>query len=690
MSQPGLTPTETDPDSNCSPDPALPHADPATSSHLWHYLAWALVAIAAIPLIAGPVWAGTHGWAPESDDAIIALRAHDTFAGATPVVGLPSTLGHADTNTGASHLGPIEFWVLSAPYAISGWSPIGLLVGIALVNVGSVIAVAWLAHRRGGPPLVAAMAIGLALLCWGLGGEPIRSLWNPNIVLLPFVALLAAVLALADDDPAGLPIAAAAGSFVLQTHLSYIGLGGLMWLWAAVLGVLLWRRTRAATHPTKPLRRAFIVSAAVLAVCWAAPIGQQFFGHPGNLGQVFRGLFSGGAGQTAGASGGIVAMGRVVGWPVVGLEPINAQIWAQPAVSAAAVVRWLFPWFVTAGIAAWAWRRRDWRAVRVVATCALLLVALTITAWRVGTPNRLFLTYYVLWLWPAATVSWVVLGASAVRLCLHTAAERRRRSGDRAVRVQQRRAGPRTKIAAGVGAAVALVTTVGITVAPRPSGTWDIPRYRALVHELARPVIDATARQHTIVVIPRGSATFLSTRTGIMAVLDEHGHRTLSTIGYGRKVFPMGAGHRYVGQPADATVWLVSGGDGTPPVPGARRIATADATSPADRATIQPLRDKLERLVRGNGVQLLPLGRQQLHDRAGQAVSGELREVLADPLGALANSKLLTMASVGFIKLPGPIGPYEHFAQLSYLAGPEGHVTAWISPGRPPGQSAGL
>ena len=162
-------------------------------------------------------------WYPIGDLAQTELRVRDVFSSHPPLIGLAGrigTLGHQ-----GSHPGPLSFWALWPFYKLLGSTLTGPAGGHRLVEP----------HRRGhsscGSPIVGAAggwssAVGavLALLLQAYGPSTLTEAWNPYLPVLWWFTFLVAVWSVLADDLPMLPVAVFAGSFCMQTHLSYVGL----------------------------------------------------------------------------------------------------------------------------------------------------------------------------------------------------------------------------------------------------------------------------------------------------------------------------------------------------------------------------------------------------------------------------------------------------------------------------------
>jgi hypothetical protein len=115
---------------------------------------------------------------------------------------------------------------------------------------------------------------------------------------------LLAVWSVFDDDLAMLPIAVFAGTFCMQTHISYLGLiGGLVAVGLVVVATSAFRH-RADRDRRGRLWRWGGISVVLGAVLWTPPVIDQFAHSPGNLG-IIRDYFSNPPDATIGVHRGV-------------------------------------------------------------------------------------------------------------------------------------------------------------------------------------------------------------------------------------------------------------------------------------------------------------------------------------------------------------------------------------------------
>jgi hypothetical membrane protein len=182
---------------------------------------------------------------------------------------------------GWHHPGPLYFYLLAPVYMLAGGSTPGLSAGALLINVASIVLLAWVLVRIAAGWLTVAIAAAMALYVWRLA-PLLVSPWNPHVVVIPLAALTVVAAAVATGDHGLLPLGVGLASFVMQTHL---GVAPTAIAVTAVLASATWQAARAAT-PTS--RRAAVAAAAVAAALWAMPLAEQASASPGNMTAIWR------------------------------------------------------------------------------------------------------------------------------------------------------------------------------------------------------------------------------------------------------------------------------------------------------------------------------------------------------------------------------------------------------------------
>lgn len=226
-----------------------------------------VVGMVALVLVAGDV----H---PAHDIAQIELRIRD--------VGRHEVFLGPYSRDGWYHPGPALFYLLALPYRLTAGASVGLHLGALALNGGSVVGMALLARRRGGQALMVVTLLASGLLVMSLGGDFVRDPWNPSVTVLPFGLMLFVTWAMMGGDRWALPVGAAVASFLAQTHVGYVALALPLLAWGAVWLAV----TEVRAGRLRPLLQAAALGAAVFAVLWALPVGEQLTGSSGNLGAI--------------------------------------------------------------------------------------------------------------------------------------------------------------------------------------------------------------------------------------------------------------------------------------------------------------------------------------------------------------------------------------------------------------------
>ena len=170
-------------------------------------------------------------------------------------------------------------------WKLFGGSSYGLFASTVVLDIVAIGLSLWMALRRGGRALLLAIAAVLAVLMRAYGAFLLTLPWNPYLPVLWWFVFVLAVWSVLADDLAMLPVAVFAGSFCMQTHISYLGLvGGLVVRRRASCSVA--SRTRAGATPRRGARSGGGAASACVVgvVLWIPPVIDQFAHSPGNLG----------------------------------------------------------------------------------------------------------------------------------------------------------------------------------------------------------------------------------------------------------------------------------------------------------------------------------------------------------------------------------------------------------------------
>ena len=370
-----------------------------------------LILVVALPLVIALGALHRSTWYPMGDDAQTELRVRDVGTAHPPLTGLGGRIGDFGPDTG-SHPGPISFWSMAVFYRLAGSSPFALQLAVGALNVIASGLLVWMARRRGGDAAMVGMAAVLLILSTAYGMRALTTPWNPYLPILWWVVAVVAAWSLLCGDLPMAPIAVFAASFCIQTHVSYLGLGGVVLLVSAV-SCGWWLRVR---HDDQRQFRAGVgwvaVGAVAGVVLWFPPIAEQITGSQGhNLSIIFdhfRSPPESPVGLRMGASFVLASMNP---WSLLTKPVIDGGSFLGGPLGPGLVLV-----TVWAGAAGAAWRLRHPTLLRLHALLACLVAVGVLSAGRIFGPPFIYLA---LWGWGiCALVVYVVawsLGALARR-----------------------------------------------------------------------------------------------------------------------------------------------------------------------------------------------------------------------------------------------------------------------------------
>jgi hypothetical protein len=360
-----------------------------------HLTIWLVVIVPAAVLAA-------HGWRPTEDDAMTALRSWWVFSDHTPLVGMASTAVSGSHQ--AFGLGPLQFWLLAIPVHLDRSQ--GLLWGAYFwcgLVLSLAIEAAWKTRGWVGSLAVALVTIDLA---WR---TPTFNdlVTNPNFGLVFLVATVAFAWAVAEGKLQWWPVMVFSGSVAAQSHLFY--------LFPAVALVVTAPLIAIAVH--RPPRYRWLGVGLVLgAFCWVVPIGQEVFGHPGNIS-----VLLGGQSAHVGIGFGLRTLSMAgsahpiwgSSYPYFIAVTNRATDYVNRFSTAWGVVVLLLP--IAVAVIAW-WRGR--RPLAIVATIGAVLAVTTLvtfSSFPAGTELGASV-YLIPSLWLVGMVVWIVFIWAAVEV----------------------------------------------------------------------------------------------------------------------------------------------------------------------------------------------------------------------------------------------------------------------------------
>lgn len=386
----------------------------------------ASVVAVLIPVVVATVRAAQRGWRPVGDNGYFLIRSRDVLTSHHPLLGT-WTSASQNTATNFNNPGPLLFDLLALPTKLGG--SIGLAIGAAALNGLSLVGIALMARRRGGPVVGMAAVLVSGLLCSSMGSELLYDPWQPHSLLLPFLFGLICTWSLVDGDVVALPWALGVGSLLIQTHLTYAVLVVALGAWGVAGLVVALRRSRAGDPDgwaarRRSLRRALVISAVVVALCWLQPVVENVTAAgQGNLSRLTGNMTS--AEEKVGVSLGTRVVADVVVMPPAWVRPSfehSLDTFEQDAegvpplrasypVAAALLVGLGALIVVGARTARW---RRDGAVAAALATAGVALGTGLVTAWLLPFGAFGIASHQFRWLWPLGAFTALALLAALI------------------------------------------------------------------------------------------------------------------------------------------------------------------------------------------------------------------------------------------------------------------------------------
>ncbi len=432
-------------------DSAVADAGGATAAtpRWWRWLTAASLAAIAIALLLGTWLSRRNEWTPTLDIAALELRVH-AMSHDFPLVGVFSRMGWY-------HPGPafiIQEWL---PYRLFGVN--GLAYGVVLGHLVA-LGLAWWAATRLNRVAGACVLLAGVLVLWAR--EPAQAMepWNPWAGLIATITLMIAAWSAGERHRLGAVLVLPVASYLLQAHLGFAPLVGLLIATAAVAAI--WPGDRGRQIPWA----AWLLGAGLSVLMWLPPLYEQLTRSPGNATLIVQSF---GKEPPQGLVAGLLAVAD--GFAV----PPSWFHYSLLLPSSAG-----FPWLLLLPIAATAAAllRRDRLRITAMAVCWASIVAVVVAvAFVSGAPAE----YLVGWI-PAVACTTVLLSAWIV--CGLWAPQR--------LRVPSWTAAAALQLAA---AALAVVTAFNWSAASQ----LDAPKGRTAAALTEALVTDAGARPAEIV-----------------------------------------------------------------------------------------------------------------------------------------------------------------------------------------------
>ena len=201
-----------------------------------------LSVLGVVPIVISLVNALRGGAILVGDRAVFALLVKDAATGSFPSVGQYSWHGW-------NHPGALIFYVFAPFHWISGGAAWGLFVGVAMYSAALLVAIAWLGYRLRGT-WGSALGVATLLACWvSVGRIASVDAWTPYLALPLFILFVFAALGVTERDRASMWLMWVSASIVVQIHVGYLPIVGLVGLVACIVFWWTGGNQRSITRP---------------------------------------------------------------------------------------------------------------------------------------------------------------------------------------------------------------------------------------------------------------------------------------------------------------------------------------------------------------------------------------------------------------------------------------------------------
>jgi hypothetical protein len=252
----------------------------------WKQRGFRLVAVALLAASATFALAGyarqAPAYAPVGDMALLESYTIDASSGNLLVGPYSRFAWH--------HPGPVYFYLLAPFYALGDHRSVAINAAALWINLSSLLALAWILVSFGRGRLAVVTVMLTALYLFRVR-EILASPWNPHVLVLPTLLLVALSAALASGRLGLMPLVAGLATFIVQTHVGQVPAALALSGSSAAAAIIL---TRRSGDPSARARifRAVNLTMWVLAVLWFLPVAEQVTeqarGAQGNLATLWQ------------------------------------------------------------------------------------------------------------------------------------------------------------------------------------------------------------------------------------------------------------------------------------------------------------------------------------------------------------------------------------------------------------------
>ncbi|HUR20975.1 MAG TPA: hypothetical protein VMZ90_09230 [Vicinamibacterales bacterium] len=303
---------------------------------------------------------------------------------------------------GWNHPGPIYFYVLAPFYAAGGHRAAALFAAAVAINLAAIFILTWVVSREDRGPFLVLVTIACLVIAWRVP-RLLASPWTAHIPVLASIGFVVVCGAVIGGRYRLLPLLIVFGSFITQTHLSYVPMVGVLSS-VAIAGVLVGHRRQAAAV----LR----ISAGLWVLLWLPTIIEASMNRGGNIAELWRFFVANGTGYRATAESianwsdalnGILRPDLTLPWGGHFVPPPSG--WRLPLAMGQVVGLWFVSWSSI---------RESRRVESGIAACAAL--ATMVGFWSITRIQGDILDHELLGLVALGALNLAILGSALLRV----------------------------------------------------------------------------------------------------------------------------------------------------------------------------------------------------------------------------------------------------------------------------------
>lgn len=179
---------------------------------------------------------------------------------------------------GWHHPGPIYFYVLAPLYAAGGHQAAALFGAAVALNLAAILTLAWVSARDDRGPRLALVTMACLAFVWRVP-HLLASPWTAHVPVLAGLAFVVVGGSIAGGRHRLLPLLMLLGSFVAQTHVSYVPVVGAL----SVVAI-----AASAVQRTQETRAVIGASAGVLLLLWLPALAEALLNDGGNIAALWQ------------------------------------------------------------------------------------------------------------------------------------------------------------------------------------------------------------------------------------------------------------------------------------------------------------------------------------------------------------------------------------------------------------------